>query len=74
MHIICLAAVMLREEPEEIIPTAGACPSCSSPLRWTQLITFLRKKHHVAQSKRTGRQPAVRARTNDDSDDDAMDL
>lgn len=50
MHPVCLAVSMLRDQPDELIPVSGVCPACSDTIRWTNLLSPLRKKA-VAKSK-----------------------
>ncbi|XP_004587185.2 structure-specific endonuclease subunit SLX1 [Ochotona princeps] len=41
-HVICLAEEFLREEPEQLVPLEGQCPSCQSSLLWGDLVWLSR--------------------------------
>ncbi len=50
-HVTCLATHFLRNEPQQLIPTVGACPVCQSALTWHAVVLERqkRKKQKLAE-------------------------
>lgn len=50
-HVVCLAKHWLRDEPDELMPTGGACPGCSEFLTWGNVVADRqrRKKARLIQ-------------------------
>lgn len=42
-HIICLAEEFLREDPGQLLPLEGHCPSCKNSLLWGSLVGQCRR-------------------------------
>jgi hypothetical protein len=49
-HICCLATLFLEDEPMNLLPTKGKCPSCEENLKWSEVISYKKKRDRTRET------------------------